>query len=71
VGTPTAALGDPAEFLDIDMNEFARVIPFVTNRTGFGCADNFPGHWVQLVEPWQTVAPQYRCDSPGWHPGLP
>jgi len=51
VDAPPAALTQPAEFLDIDMDEFAGAVAFVA-------ADHLPGGAIHPGQPGQLVTGQ-------------
>src|SRR5690606_16413235 len=48
VDAPAAAVGDPAEFLDIDMEQIAGVRVLVSQLGSPGSADPHPGDRVEL-----------------------
>lgn len=65
VGPPTAAVRDPAKFLDIDMDHVAWGVAFVAAVGSLGSADPLPGHRVQIPQPGHARPDQNPGDRPG------
>ncbi|KWU68029.1 hypothetical protein AWX17_27605 [Priestia megaterium] len=65
VGAPAAAVGDPAEFLDVDVDQLARCRGLVTDRFGF--ADGQPGRLVQKGKQRHPIPGQHSSDSRAGH----
>jgi hypothetical protein len=61
----TAAIGDAAEFLDIDMDQSARGGEFVAVRPG--CAHRETGGLVEVMQQRHPVSGQDPADRGAWH----
>lgn len=58
VGTPSAAVGDLAQFLHVHVDELSRTVALVADRGLFRGPDHFPGDRIQLGQIRDVVAAQ-------------
>src|SRR5699024_3029517 len=55
---PSSAVGDPADFLDVDVDQIAWGVASVAHRGGLRSANHFAGQWVTLPQGGHVVAAQ-------------
>jgi hypothetical protein len=67
-GSPAAAVGDPAEFLDVHVDQLARFLALVTDRGRLGRAQQLTGHRIQQRQPRHAVTGQDPRHRPRRHP---
>jgi len=60
MGSPAAAGRDPAEFLDVDMDQ-------LTGPGHDNAPDRFSGHTVEVIEPVEAMTHQDAVHRGGWH----
>jgi hypothetical protein len=70
VGAPAAAVGDPADLLDVDVDQLAGTVAFVADRGGLGRADHLAGDRVQRRQGRLTGSAQHPGDRAWRHPEL-
>src|SRR5690349_21223283 len=73
VGFPAAAVGDPADLLDVHVDQLARLLAFVAARAGPGGgagSDRCAGEWVALGQPRHAVAAQDPPAGGGRYAGV-
>ena len=58
VGLPPAAVVDPAELLDVHVDQLAGAVTFVAQRGDLRCPDHLAGHRVALAQVGHLVAAQ-------------
>ena len=64
VGSPTAAIRDPADLLDVHMDQLAGPLAFVAQRSGLRGPDPLSGQWVALAQTSHAITAQ----DPGHRP---
>jgi len=69
VGAPATAVGDPAEFLHVDVDQLSRAFALVAVRGGPGAADQLSGQRIAPREPGDVMAVQDPRDRPGGNSG--
>ena len=65
VGFPPSAVGDLADLLDVDVDQFAGAVTFVAHRCGLGGSDHHTGQRVTFAEVGQSASTQHPGDGPG------
>jgi len=68
-GSPTAAVGDPAQFLHDDVDEFAGTLAFVAVGCGPGRADQLPSEGIAPGQRGHVVSGEEPGHGPGRHSG--
>jgi hypothetical protein len=61
---PPAAVRDPAELSDVDVQQLAGSVPFVAD-VGGSAADDLAGESIDLAQARQLPAAQHRADGRG------
>jgi hypothetical protein len=65
VDPPAASVGHPAEFLDVDVQQVAGVLAFVTAVAAPAPAQQLPTEPVDIGQPGQAGAGDHRADRGG------
>ncbi len=70
VGAPPAAIGDPAELLDVHVDQLAGPVALVADRGLLGGADHLTADPIEVTQPWHARTEKDPGHRAGRRPGL-
>ncbi|KRB42997.1 hypothetical protein ASD90_21655 [Terrabacter sp. Root181] len=70
VGLPPAAVRDPSDLLDVDVDQLAGTLAFVADRSAATRSDHRAGERVAVAQVWHVVEAQDPARGPGREPEL-
>lgn len=65
MGAPAAAVGDPADLLDVDVGQLAWALTLLALGRVPGGPDRSAGERAERAQPGQVVAAQHAAHGPG------